>query len=280
MRTVSKRTKRLGTKKKKALNADELNSYKVAYGTPLGFEDVFKNVIVPGIVFAIFGFVQLYYWWLSLIYFGIGCFYGWRVILPKVVKKNYEKQSFDQINQWINNLTLILTDESKTIYRALAIVSERAEGEFKSELKQLESRLYGADNERIRDSFRMLSDKYSDDVIFIRFCEQLEAAAIEGKSNVETLKDIKSDHNDLKERQEYFQRKKDEHFTGMKTLGGLLLMVYLVLPMSAGWGLFFDAYARNITGYVATALYSIVMYRFYIRYMKYYFDNSVLEVDV
>lgn len=277
---LRKTTKKVGSKKKGMFNADELNAYKVAYGSPIGYEDVLIHVCMPGVIFAVFMTLQLYYWWLSLICFVIGCVYGWRVNLPKVVKRNYEVNSFNERNKWINNLTLVLTDQSKTVNQALSIVRSRAKGEFKTDLSQLEARLSKADRGKIREGYRKLADKYSDDVIFGQYCEQLETASIEGKSNIETLKDIKTYHNQLKEKQEAFQRQKDEHYDGMKTLAGLLIIVYLAIPFSAGWEMFFESYARNIAGYISTVIYTIIMVRFYVRYMKLYYDDSVMEVDV
>lgn len=279
VKSVSKKVKKIDTKKKGIMSVDELNAYKLAYGSGLDYSDIMKNVISPGLLLAGFSFILLYYWWVSLIFFLIGSLYGWRKLLPKVVKRNYELAAFEQRNQWINLMTLLLTDPSRTIPQALEAVSILAEGEFANDLQVLDGYLYGADNSRIQEGFRQFSERYTDDVIFLQYVEQLETAAVEGKTNVDTLKDIKTYHNELNVKQRLFRNAKQRHFDSMKGLVGLIVTVLLAMNfLGVGFETFLNVFSRHPIGLITTIAYLAISMKVSFSYMKVHFDDSVLEI--
>lgn len=275
-----KGTKSLHTKKKNILNVDELNAYKVAYGSPLKLKDYFHYVLIPGIIFGIFSFLLLYYWWLSLIAVIIGIVYGFKVFLPKSIKKYYETESFGQRNKFINNMTQILTDESKTVTKALSIVNARAEGEFSEDLTILHARLIGADNKQIQNGFKVLADNYEDDIIFVQYLEQLETAMLEGRANIDTLKDIKTYHNDIKKKQNEYELKKQGHLRDMKMLCGVVLIFILAITFSFGFNTYINDFAHHPIGWVTCGIYITLMSRFFRKFSTYLFDDSILEVEI
>uniref|UniRef100_UPI0034506597 hypothetical protein n=1 Tax=Carnobacterium sp. TaxID=48221 RepID=UPI0034506597 len=281
MRVVSaKNTKKIGTNKKNILNVDELNAYKVAYGQPLKARDYVTYIGVPTIGFAVVSFILLYNFWFALIMGVLGFLYGTKFYLPKSISKVYELHSFSQRNKFINNLTQILTDDSKTVASAFATVNRRASGEFQQELTKLQARLLGADNDRIKSGIDELTKKYEDDVIFVQYMEQIETAMLEGKTNIDTLKDIKTYHNDIKKKQEMYEKQKRGHLTDMKMLAGIMVIFILAITFSFGFDVYIDSFARKPVGWITSAIYLILMGNFFKSFSVYLFDDSVLEVEL
>ncbi|WP_077356087.1 hypothetical protein [Virgibacillus halodenitrificans] len=262
------------------LNVDELNAYKVAYGRPLKVKDYVYYVGLPALVFGIFSFIVLYYWWLSLIMFVIGAIYGIKVFLPKNIEKNYQTKSFRQRNKFVNNMTQILTDESKTVTKALATATTRANGEFKDDLNILQAKLVGADNQQIKEGFKWLLSKYDDDVIFVQYMEQLETAMLEGRANTDTLKDIKTYHNEIKEKQDEYERKKQGHLKDMKMLCFVVLVFILSVSFSFGFNTYVNDFAHHPTGWVSCGVYLLLMGQFFRKFSTYLFDDSIMEVKL
>ncbi|MEY8742815.1 hypothetical protein AB9M62_25460 [Bacillales bacterium AN1005] len=276
---VNKNVKKLNTRKKNVLNVDELNAFKVAYGKPLRTKDYVYYVGMPALIFAVFSFLLLYYWWLSLIMAVVGAIYGFRVFLPKSVKKAYQDISFAQRNKFVNNMTQILTDEGKTVSKALQIANSRADGEFQKDISELQARLIGADNSQIKKAFKTIEDKYQDDVIFTQYIEQLETAMLEGRANIDTLKDIKSYHNDMKKKQTEYENKKTGHLKDMKMLGGVVVLFLLAVSFSFGFNTYINDFARHPVGWITCGVYLLLMGQFFRKFSTYLFDDSILEVS-
>lgn len=275
-----KNVKKLKTQKKNILNIDELNAYRVAYGKPLKTRDYLSYIGIPAIAFAGFSFILLYYWWFSLIMGLMGAIYGAKVFLPKSVERAYRTQSFAQRNKFINNMTQILTDDGKTVTKALATANSRAEGEFHQDITRLQARLVGADNTQIKNGFKNLSEKYQEDIIFIQYLEQLETAMLEGKTNIDTLKDIKSYHNDLKKKQAEYELNKQRHLKDMKMLCGIVLIFILSVSFSFGFDTYVNDFAHHPTGWISCGIYIFLMTQFFRKFSTYLFDDSVLEVEL
>lgn len=188
------------TKKKKFVNAEEVNAFKVAYGKPLNKKDYLRYAAVPGLVTGVFSFLLLYIWWLSLILGVLGAVYGLKVLMPKIVKRAYERDSFRERNKFVNNMTSLLANDSQTLLTALSRASDRAKGELREDLKILMANILGADQTQVIQAFKNLSSKYHEDITFDQYLEQLETCVLEGRTNLETLKDIKTHHNETKEK--------------------------------------------------------------------------------
>lgn len=268
----------IATKKKKSINVDELRAYRVAYGRKFGAKDFMTYVGVPAGLFGLFSFLLLYNGWVSGVCVFLGAIYGVKVLLPKSVKKQYEQEAFNQRNKFLNNITQVLTDDTQTVLMAIRKVTTRAEGQFKEDLQQFHAMLIGADNERMRESVISFSDKYDDDVIFLQYLEQLETAMVEGKTNTETLKDIKSYHNDIRKKQEAYERSKNGHLRDMKQLVIITGILIIALAVSFGFGTYLDAFARQPVGYIASGLYLVMLALFFKQFIGYLFDDSVMEV--
>ncbi len=238
------------TRKKKFVNADEINAIKVAYGKPLERKDYLRYGLIPGLIVGGFSFILLYLWWVSLILGIIGALYGLKVLMPKIIQRTYEQISFRERNKFVNNMTQILTNDSQTLLKALGRASDRSEGELKMDLKVLQAKLMGADHGQVLQAFKVISNKYRDDIIFVQYIEQIETASLEGKTNMDTLKDIKSYHNEMKEKKEEYDRKKDGHLKDIKSLCIIVVFFILIIAFSFNFETYINAFARHPIGWL------------------------------
>ncbi|WP_244895510.1 hypothetical protein [Evansella clarkii] len=268
----------IATKKKKSMNVDELRAYRVAYGGKLGVKDFMNYVGLPAGLFGVFSFLLLYNGWVTAVCVIIGAIYGLASLLPKSVKKQYEYEAFNQRNKFLNNITQVLTDDNQTVLMAIRKVTTRSTGEFKEDLKKFHAMLIGADNERIRESVIWFSEKYDDDVIFQQYLEQLETAMIEGKTNIDTLKDIKTYHNDIRKKQDGYERAKNGHLKDMKQLIIITGILIIALAVSFGFETYLSAFARHPVGYISSGLYLLMLTIFFKQFVGYLFDDSVMEI--
>ena len=275
---MARKKRSYNTKKKGVFNVDELKAYRVAYGEGLGARDYVTYVGVPALLFGVVSFLLLYNLWITLPVMVIGAIYGWRVFLPRSVRKQYEQASMNQRNKFLNNMTQVLTDDSQTPLMALEKVKRRADGEFKEDLERFHAMLIGADSMRIREAVIWFSDKYDDDVIFLQYLEQLETIMLEGKTNIDTLHDIKTYHNDIRKKQALYERGKAGHVRDMKYLMIVTGILLISLAVSFGFNTYLEAYARHPIGYVSSGLYMLILMFFFRQFSNYLFDDSVMEI--
>jgi len=268
------------TRKKKFVNADEINAIKVAYGKPLERKDYLRYGLIPGLIVGGFSFILLYLWWVSLILGIIGALYGLKVLMPKIIQRTYEQISFRERNKFVNNMTQILTNDSQTLLKALGRASDRSEGELKMDLKVLQAKLMGADHGQVLQAFKVISNKYRDDIIFVQYIEQIETASLEGKTNMDTLKDIKSYHNEMKEKKEEYDRKKDGHLKDIKSLCIIVVFFILIIAFSFNFETYINAFARHPIGWCTAGIYMLLMFFFSRSFANYYFDDSIMEVKI
>lgn len=264
---------------KKNFNVEDLAAYKQAYGGVLDRRDYMKYVFLPGLGCLFYATIVLYQPVVSIIAFIIGSVYGWRVLMPKSIRKSYEQESFLQRNKFLNNMTQILTDDSKTLSQALNLAKMRSKGEFRDVMTRLEAGLFGADIPQIQDMIGEVSDKYQDDVIFVQYMEQLETAAIEGRTNIDTLKDIKVYHNQMKKKQEEYEKRKQHHAKEMKTMMLFITIFIFAISFSFGFKGYLSAFAHHsILGWLFGIPYLGLLWHLYHTFMTYMFDDSVVSM--
>ncbi|ELB16306.1 MULTISPECIES: hypothetical protein [Enterococcus] len=268
------------TKRKGLMDVSELNAYQVAYGKPLDYRDYFNYVGLPCLFMGGFSFALCYYWWIALICGVIGGVYGFKVIMPKSIKRSYELKSLQERNKFINNMTQILTDDSKTVTRALSIAKQRTKGELREDIQILESRLQGADKFQIAEAFREINNKYYSDVVFTQYFEQLETAIYEGRNNSDTMKQIKSYHNDVKRKTEGFMKIKDGYLQDMKQMMFIVAVFIGAITFAFGFSTFYEGFARSPIGWVFGSIYFLIMVSFMKSFFKHYFDDEIMSLGV
>ena len=268
------------TKKKGIMDVAELNAFQVAYGKPLSYRDYGNYVGLPSLFMGLFSFALCYYWWVGVICAIIGAFYGMKVVMPKCVKRSYELRSLQERNKFINNMTQILTDERKTVTKALSIAKERTKGELREDIQILESRLQGADKFQIAEAFMDINEKYARDVVFTQYFEQLETAIYEGRNNADTMKQIKSYHNDVKRKTESFLKIKNGYLQDLKQMLFVVAVFIGAITFSFGFSTFYEGFAHSPIGWVFGGIYYLIMVSFLKSFFKHYFDDEIMSLEV
>lgn len=263
------------TKNRKKVDVTELMAYREAYGKEFGAIDYIKMVLLPGLGFTFLATIVLYTPIVSIIFGIMGLYYGYTFLMPNTIRKEYELESFAQRNKFINNMTQIMTDGNKTVSGAVSTAKIRAQGEFKDDLARLEAKIFGADVPTIQDAFDAVSDKYEDDPIFSQYMEQIETSAIEGNANVDTLKDIKGYHNEMKAKQEEFEKLKQGHLSDMKTMMFTIIAFIAALTFSFGFDTYLSAFAHALAGRIAGGIYLAISMFFLKQFSGFLFDDSV-----
>ena len=266
--------------KGKILNIDELNAYRIAYGNPIQRKELIISLMVPFLISFFYTFILFYYWWLSLIVGIAAMIYARVYTMPYREKRIYEENSFRERNNFVNNMTQILTNEERTILQSLKTVGDRANGEFREDIEKLQAKIVGATNEEVQGAFQELIDKYQKDVIFTLYLEQIITIIVEGKINIETLKDIKSYYNEIKKKQDKFFIEKQQRQKDFKQMIKLGILFIFILKMSFGWRQFIDVYAHHPIGWVASFLYLIILMSSFYSFLKRMGDDSIMEVQV
>ncbi|GAF66460.1 hypothetical protein BTS2_3361 [Bacillus sp. TS-2] len=267
-------------KKQKILSIDELSAIRAAYGNPLQKKEVITYVITPFIVVFLYSFILYYYWWLSLILGLLASFYGYIYIIPQELKRTYEQNAFRERNKFINNMTQLLINDKKTVHQALSTVIPRAEGEFKDDLEKVQAKLLGENDSAIHLVFQELNEKYKQDVVFSMFAEQLTNALIEGRATSNTIKDIKTYHNDIKKRQIKFLIDKDNEARDFKKMSKYVVVAILILSFAFDISRYIEIYAHHPIGWIGNSIYLLLLFKVYHSYLKNMGDDSVMEVKV
>lgn len=268
------------TKRKGIMDVSELNAYQVAYGKPLDYRDYMNYIGLPSLFMGLFSFSLCYFWWVGLICALIGAVYGYKIVMPKSVKRSYELKSLRERNKFLNNMTQILTDEGKTVTKALAMAKTRTKGELREDIQILESRLQGADKFQIAEAFREINDKYERDVVFTQYFEQLETAIYEGRSNADTMKQIKTYHNDVKRKTESFLKIKDGYLQDLKQMLFIVAIFIGAITVSFGFSTFFEGFARSPIGWGFGGVYFVIMVQFMKSFFTHYFDDEIMSLGV
>ncbi|MEK5368012.1 hypothetical protein NSS76_19425 [Bacillus sp. FSL R5-0654] len=267
--------------KKKVYTLDELNAYKKAYGKPIERAELILSLLKPFIVVFVFSYLLLHYWLVSGILGVLAMFYGYRVMIPQSIKRVYNSNAFTERYHFITSLTQILSNQDKTMLTALKTVAKRANGQFKKDLLELQLSLKGATSEQIVEAFEKFSERYKDDVIFDLYVEQLTTATIEGRTNIDTIKSIKTLYTQLKAKQEDFLNRKKRATYEFR----FITMISLVLVISISvypFGLeqFVNVYAHQPVGWITSSIYLALFGLFFHSYHKRLGDDEIMKVKI
>lgn len=272
--------KTVQTRRKGFLDVTEVNALKVAYGKPLDYQDYFNYIGQPALFLAALATILFYQWWATVIAACIGAYYGYKVILKNAIRRMYEQKSLAERNKFINVITQTLADQNKTTIKALEKSQKRLSGELKQDISILEAGVKGSDKFQIMESFNSISEKYEKDVIFSQYLEQIETALYEGRNNVETLKQLKSYHNDTKKETLTFIKIKNGHFKDFKFMMGLNFAFIGMMNIMFGFQVYLDSFAHSPIGSVFGIAYFIVITNFSRKFCQLYFDDEIMSLGV
>lgn len=276
----------LQTQNRNRVNLEELHALSSAYGKKMQSKEIILMVGFPALLLGTFVWLLTYYWFTVIPAVVLGAIYGYRIILPKIVKRRYESQSLLARNKFMNNMTQVMSDPNRTVNQSIDYVLSRTNGELHKELKELLTSLaVGSDPERVTELIYQFGKKYQEDNLFNQFLEQLETTIHEGKTNIEAMQDLTEHHNDMLQKRNDFFKLKDQHLGGVKLLSiiivGLILMLHMTsYMMSGGMEMYMSGFAHNIIGYICVSIF-IPSYLYVLHgFINNYFDDSVMEVQV
>lgn len=266
--------------KGKILDIDALNAYRTAYANPIQRKEILVSLMIPFLVAFGFTFILYYYWWLSLVAGGVAMAYACVCIMPYREERVYQDNAFRERNNFINNMTQILTSNERTVFQALETVNTRANGEFREDLEKLRAKISSATNEEVQEAFIEVGNKYEKDVIFSLYMEQLVTIVTEGKMNIETLKDVKTYHNEVKKKQERFYKEKQQREKEFKTMVNLNVIFILGIAFTFEFNQYIEMYAHHFIGWIANFGYLVMLVTTYHSFLRRMKDDSVMEVRV
>lgn len=280
------------------INVNQLMALDQAYGRNLTKGKIFKIIAVPGVWFLLMTAEVLFDrpffgipFFFTIFSFFIGCYYGYRSILPKEIEMHYQEDAYAQRNAAINILTQSLMDPKIIIPAALDAALENAEGEFRNDLFVLEAVIVNREsNEVVHDAFKTIINKYSDDVSFGLFFEQIETAVYDGIQNYDVFVNIKDQHNDIYHEYLVFIKARAGAKRDVSIMKGMVLFVggvvfYVGSTLTAtngnlaqGLALFSKAYSKSMIGIVACFIFLLPMFLIQRAFDKRYYDSSVTDV--
>lgn len=265
-------------KRSKRITIEQLQTTQTAYFKSLTYRDYIKHIAVPAFLFGLFAQVLFYYWEVTAGAALLGALIGFSFNLPNTVKMNYKKRSYLERNRLINSMTQLLVNPDYTVLQVLKKVTPRLEGELKQDIERLMATLSVGSNREVRVAFQLLNDKYNADIIFGQFMEQIETSHFEGNNDVEVLKDIKTHHNEVLEKQATFLSSKLKFMADFKGLMIIMLVLIGMISIIFSLETYIEHYAHHITGWVTIPVFLCVCLYAYLKIMKIYYDDSVTEV--
>lgn len=270
--------KTVQTRRKGIIDVSELNALKVAYGKPIDYQDYLNYIGLPALFLAGLATILFYQWWATLIAAVVGARYGYKVIMKKIIRRNYELSSLAERNKFINVITQTLADPKKTTIKALEKSQTRLSGELYHDISVLEAGVKGADRLQVMESMNVITEKYEKDVIFSQYLEQLETAIFEGRNNVDTLKQLKTYHNDTKKQTLSFIKVKNAKFKDFRTMIGLNFLFLGVMNVMLGFDQYINSFAHSPIGAVFGFIYFMMIINHSKRFCMLYFDDEIMSM--
>lgn len=268
--------------KKVAVSIEELNAYRQAYGNPIMKKEYFTALIKPFLICFFAAFILTYYWWVGLICGVLGALYGYIVLMKNNVERLYLQESMIQRNRFINNITQLLINPSITVIDALkwCAKDEVSKGEFRNDINDLISHLMDADDDEKQVAYEKLKMKYKIDFVFGIFLDALITITLEGRTDTEKIKDIKTWHNDVLKQRNLYIKNKVQYVSQFNMTTIYTLAVVLVLTFAAGFDGYLKYFAHNIAGWISGAIVLISLAYYFHSFQKRIMDDEVMEVKL
>lgn len=259
----------------------DLNALSTAYGEEIGRKEYISNVFLPGLTLAVLGLITLE-WWVPLIMFVIGAVYGYKKILPQDVQRSYWLASIAERGRYMNVVAQIATNPEKSMLMVLRESTDRLnhDGELYKELTSLTARLNLMDvsPESVRPEFQKLIKKYSDDVNFALFLEQIETGVINGTGNVSTLVEIERYHRETRDVTEAFMKDKEMRKNDLKVSVALAWFIVGLFISTIGVGEYLRLMHTYYVGMVFNAIFILTQLLMFNRFNRFYWDDDVTSV--
>lgn len=259
----------------------DLNALSTAYGEAVGKKEYIADVFLPGLTLAVLGLITLE-WWVPILLFIVGAVYGYKKILPQDVQRSYWLASVAERGRYMNVAAQIATNPEKSMLMVLRESTDRLnhDGELYKELTSLTARLNLMDvsPESVRPEFQKLIKKYSDDVNFALFLEQIETGVINGNGQVSTLVEIERYHRETRDVTEAFMKDKDMRKNDLKVSVALAWFIVGLFISTIGVGEYLRLMHTYYVGMVFNALFILSQLLMFNRFNRFYWDDDVTSV--
>jgi hypothetical protein len=132
----------------------------------------------------------------------------------------------------------------------------------------------------VHDAIESFKSNYETDIIFMQYMDQIESAILDGRTNIEVLKDIRSFHNSVKEKRDYFIRRKAKRGSEFFKIVLMLLGSVLTITFSLGFKKYVNGFAHTPIGWVSLTLYLLCIFLVFRSHLKKQEDDEVMEIDM
>lgn len=268
------------TPKTKHYDLYHLNLLRTAYEKPYTRLDLFKIGLSGAAISGIISFMTLYYWWVSIIFAVFGFIITLIFIIPANTKRSYQTKSWNERNRFVNNYYQLSTNEELSTIAILERLKTRATGEFKEDLSILHSKISTSDPEGVREAFKAFKERYEADTIFMQYVEQIEQSITQGRFNSESLRDLKTFHNDTTKAIKSFINAKNNYFKDLKFIFGLVMVFILTLTFATGFENYVTVFAHHPVGWGVYGIWYLYLLFIVKKYVTIYFDDEVMRVNV
>ena len=264
--------------KKQGTQREMMTRYKTAYPLKYTIMKQLQTILIYTAAFS--GFIMLLsgYKFLTLCAGVCAALYAIKVVIPYELRSEYETSSLKARNKFVNTITQIMTSPNRTTLEALSITVERLDGELLEDLRGVLAGIGSANASEIQDIFKAFGKKYEKDIIFNQFLDQLITALVEGRGNLDTLKNLKTYHNDMKKRQENYEAQKKKSSIEVYTMLGFIAGFVAMLAFAFGREQYLLVFAHHPIGWICNALFLVMEGSIYRKFYKYFRDNEIMEV--
>ena len=255
-----------------------MNAKEELYGSRLTKARVARTILTYEVGVAAYGYAMYGPTNLPIIviWLVLAALYIYRKILPESVDANYQRKAETERNRFINIVTQGMTTKNANILAVLRRATAKAEGEFKLDLERLLAVLVSApDQAEKHKAFQDITEKYSDDIYYGLFMEQVETVYNESQYHIETFNTFKDSHNTLLLKQKEFIRKKKQAQVQLMSILVLSLVTSVICLYSNGYQQFLTTYAENKIGMLFSTLYLFALALIINGFYKHFYDDTI-----
>lgn len=265
---------------KKGMSIKEMDAMEQLYGSRLTKGRVFR--IIAGYEIGVILFTYILYgpnrpWWIFS-WMIVAAWYIKAKLLPRKIENDYQRRAENQRNRFINYVTQSMTTTGTNIIEAIRNAANKADGEFKSDLESLIAIMLSAQSfDESHAAFVKIQKKYSSDIYFTLFMEQVETVFHESIYHIETFNTFKDSHNTVLTKEKEFIQKKRDVQHNMITMCGISCFTNAVCLMAPGYDKYLSVYANTIPGAVVSTIYMIALAIIINGFYKRFYDDDVLH---
>lgn len=263
---------------KKLYNIEELNAIKTQYEEPLNKKEILVFCLIPAVYIFCFLYFLFYNLVFSIISGLVASLYGLIIILPKMIARNHYIKSQNERNRFMNSLTQNLINDKITTTDGLEKVSTRLNGELSKDIEALVTELRYSDETDKMNAYKVLTEKYKSDRIFVQYIDQLQTATMEGRNNIDELDSLASYHDLILAKQDKFFSIKNERLMFYTFASVISIAIAITLAFTT-WNYGYQTHFVNgIVGWIIGGVFILINIYYSHKFILDYFDDEIMEV--